>query len=405
MNKKLFLTLLFLPLIFSGCSLSSVPYVNKIAPKETVTKIVFQQNEKIDSLADFAKRADALAKEKWAPDAMLKTISFSNTDSFLIYSAQFSSDQIKIKEGRPGDLTIYYDYASTGVIDSYFPGIKIHNFSPQDNSTIIGLSCLKGDFCGDYASISSGQQINPDNLKISQANLDKCLNSNKNGTILIRVNDATSIPKGSVVLQCGSFRLNAYTDQEFVNGISSNNSVVSTSPIAATTIEKIATSSVAINVNKDSDNDGLTDADEAKYGTDPNNSDTDDDKYFDGAEVVGGYNPLGAGKMTAAQLSIRQQINTQLIGSKKIIIYYTSLQCPDCKEVENFLKDNKIEGKIEIEKKDILGNINNTNESVDKAKFCKGDNPYPFVYPLLWDGSKCFFGKDEVINFFQYNTR
>ena len=48
----------------------------------------------------------------------------------------------------------------------------------------------------------------------------------------------------------------------------------------------------------DSDNDGLTDAEEEVYGTDKNNSDTDGDGYTDGAEVQNGYNPLGEGKLT-----------------------------------------------------------------------------------------------------------
>jgi len=47
----------------------------------------------------------------------------------------------------------------------------------------------------------------------------------------------------------------------------------------------------------DSDNDGLSNADEAKYGTDPNNPDTDGDGYTDGDEVHKGYNPLGAGML------------------------------------------------------------------------------------------------------------
>ncbi|MCK4554808.1 hypothetical protein KAU19_07710, partial [Candidatus Parcubacteria bacterium] len=47
----------------------------------------------------------------------------------------------------------------------------------------------------------------------------------------------------------------------------------------------------------DSDNDGLTDAEEVIYGTDPNNPDTDGDSYLDGEEVRGGYNPNGEGKL------------------------------------------------------------------------------------------------------------
>ncbi|MBI5732204.1 MAG: hypothetical protein HY982_02485 [Candidatus Magasanikbacteria bacterium] len=70
----------------------------------------------------------------------------------------------------------------------------------------------------------------------------------------------------------------------------------------------------------DSDNDGLTDEEEFKYGTDyqktdsdgdgltdyeeiiiwktnPLSQDTDGDSYSDGTEIKNGYNPLGAGKL------------------------------------------------------------------------------------------------------------
>lgn len=48
----------------------------------------------------------------------------------------------------------------------------------------------------------------------------------------------------------------------------------------------------------DTDSDGLTDYDEVRiYGTDPKNPDTDGDGFLDGAEVKGGYNPKGPGKL------------------------------------------------------------------------------------------------------------
>lgn len=58
----------------------------------------------------------------------------------------------------------------------------------------------------------------------------------------------------------------------------------------------------AANVNKaaatqDTDADGLTDADEKKYGSDPKKSDTDGDGFSDSAEVKNGYNPAGPGKL------------------------------------------------------------------------------------------------------------
>jgi len=46
------------------------------------------------------------------------------------------------------------------------------------------------------------------------------------------------------------------------------------------------------NIFLDSDQDGLSDAEEKTYGTDPNKADTDGDGYSDGAEINAGYDPL-----------------------------------------------------------------------------------------------------------------
>lgn len=51
--------------------------------------------------------------------------------------------------------------------------------------------------------------------------------------------------------------------------------------------------------NPDTDGDGLNDGEEATvYKTNPLNPDTDGDGYPDGVEVSGGYNPNGSGKLT-----------------------------------------------------------------------------------------------------------
>lgn len=47
----------------------------------------------------------------------------------------------------------------------------------------------------------------------------------------------------------------------------------------------------------DSDADGLADAAEASFGTDPAKADTDGDGHGDKTEIINGYNPLGAGKL------------------------------------------------------------------------------------------------------------
>jgi hypothetical protein len=49
--------------------------------------------------------------------------------------------------------------------------------------------------------------------------------------------------------------------------------------------------------DSDTDNDGLTDAQESTYGTDPANPDSDGDGYLDGDEVGAGYDPNGPGKL------------------------------------------------------------------------------------------------------------
>ena len=58
--------------------------------------------------------------------------------------------------------------------------------------------------------------------------------------------------------------------------------------------QDVATTSAA---DADDDDDGLTNTEEAEYGTDPDEPDTDGDGFLDGEEVKNGYNPLGDGKL------------------------------------------------------------------------------------------------------------
>ena len=53
----------------------------------------------------------------------------------------------------------------------------------------------------------------------------------------------------------------------------------------------------ALFIDKDTDEDGLTDTEEATYGTEIDNPDTDGDGYSDGSEVENGYNPAGEGEL------------------------------------------------------------------------------------------------------------
>ncbi len=53
----------------------------------------------------------------------------------------------------------------------------------------------------------------------------------------------------------------------------------------------------ASTANTDVDGDGLTEADEKKYGSDPKKADTDGDGFADGVEVKNGYSPTGSGRL------------------------------------------------------------------------------------------------------------
>ena len=66
--------------------------------------------------------------------------------------------------------------------------------------------------------------------------------------------------------------------------------------VKETDLFKIPVADANIDSGKDSDNDGLSDEFEKAIGTDLNKADTDGDGYSDKAEILGGYNPRGAGK-------------------------------------------------------------------------------------------------------------
>jgi|GEM_PF-6159499 hypothetical protein len=315
MNKKIFLLLSASLMFFTtGCSVLRVPYLNKVLPKETVTKIVFQQNGKIDSLVDFAKQADALAKEKWATDAELKFIYIAYNKSFYTYQAVFKSKEKSLNAQLMGDLTIDYNYNVMLADSEAFP-IKVHKTTPVNNNQLAGITCDKEEYCKMIVlNIDNLETIKVDDLKVVPAEIikDDNIGFGADGFSYGQI----KVKDGILRLDWGKYHVNMTTGAEIVSGAansetqnSSLNNPATFTPAITTTTEKNTTSSqAAIDQNRDSDNDGLPDWQELKYGTNPNNPDTDGDGFKDGAEVAGGYNPLGSGKMTAAQLEIKNKI-------------------------------------------------------------------------------------------------
>jgi hypothetical protein len=80
---------------------------------------------------------------------------------------------------------------------------------------------------------------------------------------------------------------------------------------------------------------------------------------------------------------------------KNSLVLYYGLTCPHCKEVEEWLKKNKVEEKIKIEKKEVWYNKENAAELQEVAKFCSLD-PTSIGVPFLWTDGKCYIGTPDV---------
>ena len=148
------------------------------------------------------------------------------------------------------------------------------------------------------------------------------MNSNVNTAAPAANNNQTPAPAAPAASNSGSFVTptgeNAATGSlETIPPIPGVNAPA-TSSLAATTSGDVVTSSpdalidsdndgltdaeekaLGTNINViDTDNDGLSDYEEVKiYHTNPLSADTDGDGYLDGAEVKNGYNPNGPGKL------------------------------------------------------------------------------------------------------------
>jgi hypothetical protein len=81
------------------------------------------------------------------------------------------------------------------------------------------------------------------------------------------------------------------------------------------------------------------------------------------------------------------------------IIFYYSLTCPHCKNVEKYVADNNVKAKVDFIEKEISENKDNASEFIDKAAKCN-IKPEEAGVPLLWDGSTCLGGDEPIINYF-----
>lgn len=321
---KTFFLLLAISLAISGCSLNTKPVPTadtqtkasttnasdaSVAAEENteikvMTRIVFEENAQPNDVHEFVKVAEGLVKSKWASDAELKFIYFDYRESFFSYRAFFTSKSKELVGGAPQELVVDYNFDVKLISDQSFPsGWQAHGTESGDsrflnNKKIIGIACDQTELCANsyYFRVSSSENINIDDLKISLLDAINNYTKKTNGGTIRNVNGILTVIRDS-------YRFNALTGE---------------------VKDASATSSQAVS-NPDSDRDGLSDIEEKKYGTDPLNQDTDGDGYLDGAEVMGGYNPLGTGKLTTKINSI---VPASSLSAVKAVVSSVTPQTP-----------------------------------------------------------------------------
>jgi len=93
----------------------------------------------------------------------------------------------------------------------------------------------------------------------------------------------------------------------------------------------------------------------------------------------------------------REEVQKTSSGSEMIFFYGDG--CSHCANVEKFLEENKsVEEKVKFDKKEVWGNKKNAKLMVEKARAC-GMSGNSFPVPFFWDGSGCFTGDIDIINF------
>jgi hypothetical protein len=299
MNQKLF-ALLVMPLfIFSGCSLSALGDNIKKASNSigaelpSNRQIVFREITAIKDMPDFAAQAGNFATVDWSSDAELKSVKVEKDDSIFAYRALFESASKAVDKDKVATMAVYYNFSKSLI--NLDPQTAPYNkkSSIENNSEIVGVYDIKDEI------ISAGLgNIEPRRIKTSVKEISAIYDNNVSEDFCQE--GELHFVNGRLEFDWGEYRFDPYTGFE----ISDDRPAATADTAASTTKPAVSKSNSSVDSNIDSDNDGLTDADEAKYGTDQKNPDTDGDGFKDGQEVKDGFNPVGAGKMTEAQLKI-----------------------------------------------------------------------------------------------------
>ncbi len=108
--------------------------------------------------------------------------------------------------------------------------------------------------------------------------------------------------------------------------------------------------------------------------------------------------------LTFIFLGSRNKKNTLSLAlntSVKAPILFYGVTCPHCFDLEEWLKNNKVEEKIQLIKKEVYQNQANSQELEQLAQKCGLDVSSIGVPFLFTDEGKCLIGKTEIINYLE----
>ncbi len=85
---------------------------------------------------------------------------------------------------------------------------------------------------------------------------------------------------------------------------------------------------------------------------------------------------------------------------KESILFYGE-GCPHCKIVDEFISANDIKSKVQFSSKEVWNNQANAALMTKIWNQCGLSKQTGMGVPLYWDGTTCYRGQDEVINYFK----
>ena len=107
---------------------------------------------------------------------------------------------------------------------------------------------------------------------------------------------------------------------------------------------------------------------------------------------------LGSKNKNLTQKQMPQKSVEIVSTAENIPTFFYGNTCPHCAEVEAWIKENKIEEKITIAKKEVYDNQQNAKALTKAAQNCNMSTDSIGV-PFLYVDGKCFVGSPDVINY------